>query len=83
MIDGWIDAVLLRHDVDFTRDSTGALVMLKSAPSAHVPQRLAAAIEVLVAGIYAAARGQELPDLPDAPIVASRPKTSKPKSRKR
>ena len=59
-IDGWIDAVLLRYDVDFTRSNTGELV-LGGDP------KWALLMSTLVDGIYAAARGQELPDLPSAP----------------
>lgn len=79
-IDGWIDAVLLRHDVDFARDAKGTLMVTSDPSRAHVPQNLAAAIELLVAGVYAAARSQELPDLPsEAPKPAAKPK--KPKKR--
>lgn len=85
-IDGWIDAVLLRNDVDFTRDAHGR-VMLTSDPSRpHVPQKFAATIELLVTALYAAARGQELPDLPDPPAPpkdAKTPKAQKPKTKKR
>ncbi len=76
-IDGWIDAVLLRHDVDFTRDARGGLMLTSDPSRPHVPQNLAAVIEVLVTGIYAAARGQELPDLPIAPAQKN-PKAAKP-----
>ena len=65
-IDGWIDAVLLRHDVDFSRGATGTLRLTSDPSRPHVPQKLAAAIELLAAGLYAAARGKELPDLPSA-----------------
>jgi hypothetical protein len=63
-IDGWIDAVLLRHDVDFVRGATGTLKLTSTPSRPHIPQKLAATIELLAAGLYAAARGQELPDLP-------------------
>jgi hypothetical protein len=68
MIDGWIDAVLLRHDVDFARTATGD-IMLPSDPSL---QKLVGAIYLFIAGIHAAARGQELPDLPPVPPVEGR-----------
>ncbi len=87
-IDGWIDAVLLRHDIDSARDAKGR-VMVTGDPHERrspMPQNLAAAIELLVAGVYAAARGQELPDLPPNPPIEGRyvPKTKpKAKSKKR
>jgi hypothetical protein len=62
-IDSWIDAVLLRHDVDFTRTPEGDL-------SLDVAPKWAAVIGTLVDGVYAAARGQELPDLPKAELKA-------------
>jgi hypothetical protein len=64
-IDGWIDAVLLRNDVTFTRSRNGKLNIVGSPGWAPV-------IMMLVDGIYAAARGHELPDLPSPP-----PKTTK------
>lgn len=70
-IDGWIDAVLLRNDVDFARSPIGKLTLL-------VDPKWAAVFGMLIDGIYAAARGQELPDLPSAP-----PKAQKAKTRKR
>jgi hypothetical protein len=85
VIDGWIDAVFLRHDIDFSRDAKGRL-MVTNDPRVRAPMEkpLAAAIELLVAGIYAAARGQELPELPSNPSVEGRyvPK-QKPKTKKR
>ena len=66
-IDGWIDAVLLRHDVTFTRARDGKLT-IHDAPCAPV-------LGMLVDGIYATARGQELPDLPILPKKA--PKKTK------
>jgi len=80
-IDGWIDAALLRHDVDFVRDAKGRL-MLTNDPkrSAPMPQKLAATIELLVAGIYAAARGQELPDLPSPTAEGRATYAPKPKA---
>ena len=86
-IDGWIDAVLLRHDVEFARDVKGGLMVTNDPKRrAPMPQNLAAAIELLIAGVYAAARGQELPDLPPMPAVEGRyvPKLklkAKPKKR--
>lgn len=75
-IDGWIDAVLLRHDVNFSRGATGALKLTSDPSHPHVPQKLAAAIELLATGLYAAARGKELPDLPSAaPKAPKAPKT--------
>ncbi len=72
-IDGWIDAVLLRHDVDFKRSPNGSLMLA-------IPQKWHTILDVLIAGIYAAARGQELPELP--PIATPKPEP-KPKSKKR
>jgi hypothetical protein len=83
-IDGWIDAVLLRHDVDFTRGATGTLMLTSDPSLPHIPQKLAATIEALVTGIYAAARGQELPDLSALPVAAPKtPKAPRPKPKKR
>lgn len=87
-IDSWIDAVLLRHDIEFARDAKGRL-MVTNDPKRRVPMEpnLAAAIELLVTGIYAAARGQELPDLPSTPSPPKPTKLTKttpaPKSKKR
>lgn len=70
VIEGWIDAVLLRHDIDFTRDGAGELAL-------KVPKKWAGLLEMLLAGITAAARGQELPELPNVPPPAApRPKKS-------
>jgi hypothetical protein len=69
-IDAWIDAVLLRHDVDFTRSRAGK-ISFKNAPEE------VEVLEVLIAGLYAASRGQELPELPSEapkPKKASKPK---------
>jgi hypothetical protein len=75
-IDGWIDAVLLRHDVTFSRTRAGKLAIHESATQAPV-------IKMLVDGIYAAARGQELPDLPPrAPKVTTPPKIKSKTSKK-
>jgi hypothetical protein len=90
-IDSWIDAVLLRHDIEFTRDAKGHL-MVTNDPRRTAPMEpnLAAAIELLVRGVYAACRGQELPDLPSPPPKAPKatpaPKASAkpaPKPKKR
>lgn len=70
-IDGWIDALLLRNDVDFTRSRDGHVVLH------HVPKP-ANVMKTLIDAVYAAARGQELPDLPSAP-----PKAPKAKPKKR
>ncbi|HSX22416.1 MAG TPA: hypothetical protein VLE97_06525 [Gaiellaceae bacterium] len=72
-IDSWIDAVLLRHDVEFTR-SRGGKLTLPAAP---------AVLLVLIDGIYAAARGQELPDLPATPAKAEKPPKAAAKQKKR
>lgn len=72
VIDGWIDAVLLRHDIDFTRTRAGTLTIDGAAKWASV-------LGMLIDGIYATARGQELPPLPNP-----EPKPTKPaKPRKR
>lgn len=65
VLDGWIDALLLRNDVEFTRSNDGTL-------SLDVAPKWAAIIGTLVDGVYAAARGQELPDLPRAELKAVR-----------
>lgn len=81
-IDGWIDAVLLRHDIEFARDAKGRLhVTNDPARQAPMPQNLTAAIELLVTGIYAAARGQELPDLPSTARKTLKAPKAKPKKR--
>jgi hypothetical protein len=71
-IDGWIDAVLVRHDVDFTRGRVdGALTI-------DAPPKWDAVLGALIDGIYAAARGQELPPLPrEAPRPARASKSKK------
>jgi len=80
VIDGWIDALLLRNDVEFTRSTDGTL-------SLDAPPKWAAIIGTLVDGVYAAARGQELPELPRAELKAVRalktptPKTPPPKAK--
>ena len=70
-IDGWIDGVLLRHDVEFSRSRTGKLTI-------DVAPKWANVFGALIEGVYAAARGQELPDLPSAA-----PKAPKAKPKKR
>jgi len=70
-IDGWIDAVLLRHDVEFARSRAGKLTI-------DVAPKWANVFGALIEGVYAAARGQELPDLPSAA-----PKAPKAKPKKR
>jgi len=67
MIDAWIDAVLLRHDIIFTRSTSGKI---------RFPEK-EALLEILIAGLYAAAQGQELPELPSE--VSKTKKTSKSK----
>lgn len=76
-IDGWIDAVLLRHDVEFSRTGKGALAISTDTRQPDVVDSLLA---TLIEGIYAAARGQELPDLP-MPSKTQKPKPKKPKKR--
>lgn len=73
VIDGWIDAVLMRCDVDFSRDKHGQL-MIKA------PNQWCRVIGTLIDGINTAARGQELPDLPSVAVTVSPPK---PKAKKR
>jgi hypothetical protein len=77
-INGWIDAVLLRHDVDFTRSSDGKIVW-------GIDAKWAALLGTLIDGIYTAAREQELPDLPRAELKAVKTlKAAKsPKAKKR
>jgi hypothetical protein len=75
-IDGWIDALLLRHDIEFARTRIGITI--------DVPPKLVAVIGALIDGIYAAARGQELPELPPAvpkPAKPTKPTKAKPKKR--
>lgn len=73
-IDGWIDALLLRHDVDFSR-ARGKLVL-------DVAPKWATVFRLLIDGIYAASRGQELPALPRPRPQPSNPLNSeKPKKR--
>lgn len=78
VIDGWIDAVLLRNDVEFTRSRAGKITI-------DVTSKWTGVISTLIDGIYAAARGQELPDLPSAPPkipkTTKSPKTATPRKR--
>ena len=75
-IDGWIDGLLLRHDIEFTRNVRGLAIC------ADIPRNVTAAIELLIAGVNAAARGQELPDLPERPKAEAKPaKAAKAKKR--
>jgi hypothetical protein len=71
-IDGWIDAVLVRHDVDFTRSRAGTLAI-------NADPKWATVLWTLIDGIYAATRGQELPPLPST--APRPPKSAKPKKR--
>jgi hypothetical protein len=75
-IDGWIDAVLMRHDIEFTRGPRGLAIV-----DADIPQKVISAIELLVQGVNDAARGKELPDLPPAaPKPQKQAKASKKRS---
>lgn len=76
-IDGWIDAVLLRGDVEFTRTSAGKITIVDAPFGGQVIQLLG----TLIDGIYAAARGQELPDLPTPAPKAPKKPAGKPKKR--
>lgn len=80
VIDGWIDAVLLRHDVDFVREE-GELKF--GTHPALDPVKLVQTIAMLANGIYAAARGEELPDLPPSAPKASKTPSLTTKSKKR
>jgi len=77
-IDGWIDAVLLRHDIEFTRSERGLAIV-----DADIPQKVINAIELLISGINAAARGQELPDLPREARAVSKPQKPSKSGKKR
>jgi hypothetical protein len=72
-IDGWIDAVLLRHDVEFARGHDSKLKLAG-------PSKWTAVLETLITGVYAAAYGQELPELSN---VAPKAKTPKPQTSKK
>ena len=65
-IDDWIVAVLQRGGVKVHRASDGNLDILDA------PAKWVAIIDGLCAGIYAAARGQELPEVTSAPKAAKR-----------
>jgi hypothetical protein len=60
-IDAWIDAVLKRGGVKVHRASDGNLDLLDA------PAKWVAIVDALCSGIYAAARGQELPEVTTAP----------------
>lgn len=74
-IDGWIDAVLLRNDVEFTRAPAGTITLVDADP------KWASVVTTFVDGLYAAARGQELPDLPTPAAKTTKKPPSKPKKR--
>jgi hypothetical protein len=74
-IDGWIDAVLLRSDVEFTRTRAGRIALVDADP------KWEGVVMTLADGIYAAARGQELPDLPTPAAKATKKTPGKPKKR--
>lgn len=74
-IDGWIDAVLLRHDVEFTRTKNGTLKITINEAS-----KLEGVVFLLIKGVYAAARGEELPDLPSAAPNAAKAAKAKKRS---
>lgn len=65
-IDTWIVAVLQRGGVKVHRASDGNLDIL------DVPAKWVALIDALCAGIHAAARGQELPEVTSAPKAAKK-----------
>ena len=73
-IDGWIDAVLMRNDVEFVRSSDGTLTL-------DCPPKWAAVMATLISGLNATARGQELPDLPRPAPKPPTPPKPKPKKR--
>lgn len=75
-VDGWIDAVLLRHDVEFTRTPDGTLKIAIDDEA-----RMTGVVHMLIKGIYAATRGQELPDLPTPAAKAHKKPPGKPKKR--
>jgi hypothetical protein len=74
MIDAWIDAVLLRHDVDFSR--VRGTIKLNVAPS---PENKV--LTVLIDGVYALALGQALPELPNPPL-SDEPKPKRAQSKR-
>lgn len=71
-IDAWIDALLLRHDVDFSRSRTGKITFAHTTEGATL-------LEALITSLYAAAQDQELPELPSVPSTPKSP--GKPKKR--
>ncbi len=72
-IDTWIAAVLVRGGVKVGRAKDGALNLF------DVPMKWALLVDALSAGIHAAARGEELPE-----IAAEEPKAVRmPKAKKR
>jgi hypothetical protein len=60
-IDAWIEAVLKRGGVKVRRARDGNLDLIDA------PAKWVAIVEALCSGIYAAARGQELPEVTAAP----------------
>ena len=60
-IGAWINTVLRRGGVEARCDRDGNLNL------GDTPVKLGAVVEALCAGIYAAARGQELPEITAAP----------------
>jgi hypothetical protein len=60
-IDAWIEAVLKRGGVRIRRASDGNLDLIDA------PAKWVAIVDALCSGIYAAARGQELPEVTAAP----------------
>ena len=60
-IDAWVEAVLRRGGVKVHRASDGNLDLVDA------PAKWVAIIDALCSGIYAAARGQELPEVTAAP----------------
>lgn len=74
-IDAWIDSVLLRHDVPFTRSPANKLVL-------EAPQKWQDLLEMLITGLYAASHDQALPELPTIAPRATAPsskRATKPK----
>ena len=61
VIDAWIEAVLKRGGVKARRARDGNLDLVDA------PARWVAIVDALCSGIYAAARGQELPEVTAAP----------------
>jgi hypothetical protein len=61
-VEGWIDAVLLRHDVDFTRTGEDLVIV---GPTKWTP-----VVGALIEGLRAQARRQPLPEPPAPPSKA-------------